>query len=253
MTRRLSAAGCVYPEDEARLLTTAAADSGDPLEDLVVRREAGEPLEHIVGWADFCGHRIRLAPGVFVPRRRTEWVVAQALEVTGSGAVVVDLCCGSGAIGVALVARVPWIELYAVDLDPVAVSSARINLTEHRARVLTGDLYEPLPAAVLGRVDTLTVNAPYVPTDELHLMPPEARDHEPSYTLVGGVDGLDVHRRVVADAPAWLAPGGHLVAECGRRQASDLARAMSATGLEPRILRSPDLDATVVVGRRPPS
>src|SRR5688572_21960081 len=96
----LRAGGCVFAEEEARLLLSAAVSDGE-LSALVDRRVAGEPLEHLLGWAEFCGLRIEVDPGVFVPRRRTEFLVRQAAARARPGATVVDLCCGSGAVGVA--------------------------------------------------------------------------------------------------------------------------------------------------------
>jgi hypothetical protein len=109
---RLRAAGCVFAEDETRLLVSAAR-SPDDLSAMVDSRIAGLPLEHVIGWAEFCGLRIAVDPGVFVPRHRTEFLVRQASALAQSGAVVVDLCCGSGAVGTALAAVLERIELYA--------------------------------------------------------------------------------------------------------------------------------------------
>jgi release factor glutamine methyltransferase len=244
---RLRAAGCVFAEDEARLLISAARTPAD-LAVMVDRRAAGLPLEHVLGWAQFCGLRIAVDPGVFVPRRRTEFLVHQAAAVARSPAVVVDLCCGSGTVGVALAATVDRVDLHAVDINPEAVRCARRNVAALGGRVYEGDLYEPLPAALRGRVDLLVANAPYVPTDELGLLPAEARLHEPRVTLDGGRDGLDVLRRVIATAPSWLAPGGHLLVEASEGQAPQVVEAMARSGLIPRVCRSDDLNATVVVG-----
>jgi release factor glutamine methyltransferase len=243
----LRAAGCVFAEDEARLLTDAATDPGE-LADMVERRAAGVPLEHVVGWASFCGLRVRLDPGVFVPRRRTELLAWQALKLAGPGAVVVDLCCGSGAVAAAVAATVPDAELYAADIDPDAVRCARRNVPG--GHVYEGDLYEPLPAGLRGRVDVLVANAPYVPTDAIGLMPPEARLHEPRVALDGGADGLDVLRRVIAGADEWLAPGGHLLVETSEAQAPELLGAAGLAGLRPRVVRDAGLGATVVSARR---
>jgi release factor glutamine methyltransferase len=243
---RLRAAGCVFAEDEARLLVAAAQTTAE-LTAMVDQRVAGLPLEQILGWAEFCGLRIVVEPGVFVPRRRTELLVREAASLARPGAVVVDLCCGSGAVGAALAAAVDGLELYAVDIDPAAVRCARRNVARS-GRVYKGDLYEPLPRALRGRVDILAVNAPYVPTDAVALMPPEARLHEARVALDGGADGLDVQRRVAADAAEWLAPRGHLLIETSERQAPQTAELVARSGLTPRVVRSDDLDATVVVG-----
>jgi release factor glutamine methyltransferase len=247
---RLRAAGCVYAEDEARLLISEARSSAD-LAALVDRRVAGLPLEHVLGWAEFCGLRIAVGPGVFVPRRRTEFLVRQAAAFARPGAVVVDLCCGSGAVGVALVASLDGVELHAVDIDPAAVRCARRNVAGAGGRVYQGDLYDPLPATLHGRIDVLVANAPYVPTDEVELLPPEARMHEPRVALDGGVDGLDVQRRVIAAASLWLAPGGHLLVETSECQAPQTVETFVRNGLIPRGATSDELSATVVIGTRP--
>lgn len=245
---RLRAAGCVFAEDEARLLVEAAASQAD-LDAMVSRRVSGLPLEHVLGWAEFLGLRIYVEPGVFVPRRRTELLARQAAALARPGAVVVDLCCGSGAVGAAVSAAVPGIELLAVDIEPVAVRCARKNLT---GTVYEGDLYEPLPVSLRGRVDVLVANAPYVPTGAMGLMPPEARLHEPPVALEGGADGLDVLRRVIAEAPSWLAPGGHLLFETSARQATAAVDTVIAAGLTARVASDEELGATVVIGRLRP-
>lgn len=256
---RLRAAGCVFAEDEARLLVSAAGTAAD-LDAIVRRRVDGVPLEHILGWAEFRGLRIAVEPGVFVPRRRTEFLVDRAVAAIAARqrgmaaiaarqrVVVVDLCCGSGAVGVAVCAAVAGVELHATDVDPVAVRCAWRNVAPAGGRVYQGDLYDPLPATLRGRVDLLAVNAPYVPTDAVATMPPEARVHEPRVALDGGPDGLDVQRRVIAQAPRWLAPGGHLLVETSRQQAPLTVEAFAGAGLVPRVATSDDLDATVVIG-----
>ena len=128
----LRAAGCVFAEDEAELLTTHAGTTAE-LDVMIARRVTGEPLEHILGWAEFGGLRVGVDAAVFVPRRRTEFLVELAVAVTPAAGVVVDLCCGSGAVGLALATRRPAIRLHAADLDADAVACARRNLgTEGR-------------------------------------------------------------------------------------------------------------------------
>lgn len=248
---RLREAGCVYAEDEARVLISAAETPGE-LAAMVDRRAAGTPLEQVLGWADFCGLRIAVEPGVFVPRRRTELLAREAIARAGDGAVVVDLCCGSGAIAAVLAAGVERAGVHAVDIDAVAVRCARRNLAGAGARLYEGDLYEPLPDALRGRVDLLVANVPYVPTGEIELLPAEARLHEPRLALDGGGDGLDVVRRVSAPAPQWLAPGGHLLFETSERQAPEAAAILSRDGLIPNVVTSDDLGATVIIGRLAP-
>lgn len=247
---RLRAAGCVFAEDEAELLVSAARDPAD-LATMVDRRAAGEPVEHIVGWAEFCGLRIAVDPGVFRPRPRTELLVRLAVELAPPRPVVLDLCCGSGALGAAVAAALDGVELFAADLDPAAVRCARRNVAGAGGQVFEGDLFDALPAALCGRVDVLVANAPYVPTASIALMPGEARLHEPLVALDGGVDGLDVVRRVVAAAAAWLAPGGHLLVETSDAQAPRVVEAVTRHGLIPRVVTSDELETVVVIAGRP--
>ena len=142
---RLRAAGCVYAEDEADLLISAARSEAE-LAALVDRRAEGQPLEYVLGWAEFCGLRIAVDPAVFIPRRRTEFLAGQAIALARPGAVVVDLCCGSGALAAALAAAVPGAGVHAADIDPAAVRCARRNLATAGGQVYQGDLFGPLPA-----------------------------------------------------------------------------------------------------------
>ncbi|WP_035841889.1 putative protein N(5)-glutamine methyltransferase [Kitasatospora azatica] len=245
----LRAAGCVFAEDEADLILAAATTSAE-LAELVERRVAGQPLEHVLGWAEFCGLRIAVDPGVFVPRRRTEFLLAQAGALTVPGTVVVDLCCGSGALGAALAAGVE-VELHAADIDPAAVACARRNLAG-RGAVHAGDLFDPLPDALRGRVALLLANVPYVPTASIALLPAEARVHEARVALDGGPDGLEVLRRVAGEAPHWLAPGGHLLFETSERQVASAVRIVTGAGLTARIAEDEDFEATVVIATRNP-
>lgn len=247
----LRAAGCVFAEDEARLLRQAALEGApDPdraLRHLLARRLAGEPLEVVLGWAAFRGLRIGVRPGVFVPRRRTEFLVAQAVPLLAAGDVLVDLCCGTGAVAVALATEVAGLRVHAADLDPAAVDCARANLAPLGGAVHLGDLFDALPAALAGTVTVLAVNAPYVPTADLGLLPAEARDHEPVLALDGGADGVRLHRSIAGAAARWLAPGGHLLIETSRPQAPLTAAAVTAGGLQARVRRSRD-GRTAVVG-----
>ena len=251
IVQRLRAAGCVFAEQEAALLV-AEASNADHLERMVARRAAGEPLEQIVGWAEFDGIRFVVEPGVFVPRHRTEFLVQRAVAFGHPDAVVLDLCCGVGALGVAVRARLGGaVELHAADLDPATVRCARINVRP--GAVYEGDLFDPLPGTLRGRVDLLLANAPYVPTPDLALLPPEAREHEHLLALDGGADGLELHRRVIAGAPHWLAPGGRLLIELSEEQAPVAASLMTDAGLWAQTELDDDEDdiTVVVIGRRP--
>lgn len=241
---KLRAAGCVFAEDEADLLLAAATTPAE-LDALVERRVAGLPLEHLLGWAEFHGLRITVAPGVFVPRRRTEFLVDVAVALAPADPVVLDLCCGSGALGAAFAAATTPAELHAADVEPAAVGCARVNVP---GQVYLGDLYAALPGSLRGRVDVLLANVPYVPSAAVATMPPEARLHEPLVALDGGADGLDLARRVAEGAPDWLAPGGHLLVESSEEQAPVLLSIFDAAGLRPRVHSSEERGATVVSG-----
>jgi len=230
VVEQLRAAGCVFAEEEAALLADAAG-SPDELAAMVARRVDGVPVEQIVGWAEFCGLRVAVEPGVFVPRRRTELLARTAAAHASPGAVVVDLCCGSGAVGLAVATLVPGVQVHAVDIDPAAVRCARRNLAAVEGRVYEGDLFGPISVGLLGAIDIITVNGPYVPTSEIALMPAEARLREPRTALDGGSDGLDVHRRVAVAARSWLAEGGVVLAECSQRQEAALAMTCAGVGL----------------------
>ncbi|WP_030804084.1 putative protein N(5)-glutamine methyltransferase [Streptomyces sp. NRRL F-2799] len=245
----LRAAGCVFAEDEARLIL-ATARTAEEATAMAETRASGLPLEHVLGWADFHGLRITVGPGVFVPRRRTEFLVDQALAQAPDARVVVDLCCGSGALGAALAVALDGAEVHAADIDPAAVRCARRNLAPHGGHAHTGDLYAALPAGLRGRIGILTANVPYVPTAEVPLLPAEARDHEPAVALDGGPDGLDVLRRVAAGAAEWLAPGGCLLSETSARQAPTAIAAFTHAGLTAHLAVSHEWDAHVVIGIR---
>jgi release factor glutamine methyltransferase len=239
---RLRAAGCVFAEDEAAVIV-GSAGSADEAERMVAQRVQGAPLEIVVGWAELAGIRFAVRPGVFVPRRRTEFLVELARAAQPE--VVLDLCCGSGAVGAAVGAA----ELHATDIDAVAVQCARLNV---RGTVYLGDLFDPLPSSLAGRVDVITLIAPYVPTDEIALLPREARLYEPVLTLDGGADGLMIVRRVAAEAAQWLAPGGRLFTEVSEQQAPTVVALFEAGGLSARIVEDTERWATVVVASARP-
>jgi release factor glutamine methyltransferase len=262
---RLRAAGCVFAEDEAALLLRTAAEAAAPddrLEAMIERRVAGAPLELVLGWAEFGGLRVAVAPGVFIPRRRSEFLLRQAvahararLRALGGERplVAVDLCCGTGALGLALDTALggpsAGIELCAADVDPAAVECARRNLAT--GRVFLGDLYAALPRAHRGRVDVLLANVPYVPSAEVPLLPAEAREHEPLRALDGGADGLDVLRRVAAEAADWLAPGGRLYVETSAGQVDSALAVLAGAGLRAAHVADEESASNVVTGLRP--
>ena len=256
----LRAAGVVFAEDEADLLLEAATSATD-LAVRVRRRCDGEPLELVVGWALFDGLRVPVAPGVFLPRRRSEALVEVAdrhLSAPGRdrSVTVLDLCCGTGALGVALAHRLRArgfdVDVVLADHDHRATAASRATLrdllpTTVSGRAVTGDLFDPVPPELRGRVDVLLANVPYVPTSAVALLPREARDHEPRHALDGGPDGLAVLRRVSAGAGEWLAPAGMLLAEVTASQAAAALRALAGSDRSVRVVRDEDRDVSVVV------
>ncbi|GAA0728840.1 putative protein N(5)-glutamine methyltransferase [Dactylosporangium roseum] len=245
---RLRAAGCVFAEDEAALLLGVAHDE-DHLESMIARRAAGFPLEHVLGWADFAGARVAVTGGVFVPRHRTELLTTTARALVRPGHTVLDLCCGTGALGLVVVRDVTPVRLVASDVDPAAVECARRNLAPLTGEVFCGDLFAPLPADLRGTVDLLLANVPYVPTAEIAYLPEEFRVHEARSALDGGADGLDILRRLADEAPGWLAPGGTLLTEVGAAQVDPAREILSSAGLRPRTVS--DTETFVVVASLP--
>ena len=197
---RLRAAGSVFAEDEARLL-------GDD-ERLIARRIAGERLEHVLGWVEFCGLRIEVDPGVFVPRPQTEELAERAAAL--EPAIALDLFAGTAAIGCVLKARNPRARVVAGEVDPAALACASRNGERYGVEVLRSDVDAGIPPELAGRVDVITANVPYVPTHELAFVPHEG---EPAQALDGGPDGQRWVERVRAVAPRWLRPGGALLYE----------------------------------------
>jgi len=222
VTERLAAAGCVAAGAEAAALCEHAPDDAT-LDDWVARRTRGEPLAWITGRVDFGGRTLVTTPGVYVPRATTEELVTRAAVGLRPGARVADLCTGSGAVAAALLARVRDARIVGVDVDPAAVRCARRN----GVPAVLGDLGGPLRSRAF---DLVTAVAPYVPTRELHLLPADVQRYEPTPALDGGADGLEVVRRVVADAARLLGPGGRLVLEIGGAQDRALAPTLAADG-----------------------
>jgi release factor glutamine methyltransferase len=244
----LRGAGCVFADDEARLLI-AHAHGATELSELVERRCAGVPVEHLLGWAEFRGLRLSVADGVFVPRPRTEFLVDCVVAGLPPGACLLDLCCGCGTVAAAVLADRSDVTAHAVDIDRCALSCARRNLDPRRGTVHLGDLYAALPEVLRGTLDMVVANAPYVPSGELSLLPVESRLHETRAALDGGHDGLEVQRRIVRDAAQWLRPGGQLLLETSGRQAAAVLEALATAGFTGRTVHEPDRQATVVLAR----
>ena len=227
-TEALRAAGCIAAEEEAAELLDAAGGDRSRLEELVRRRCTGEPLAWLTGAVRFCGERVLVRTGVYVPRWQSQPLVHEASARLPDTGVAVDLCTGSGAIAAVLRRARPAARVLATEIDPVAVACARANGVE----VFEGDLTSGLPASLAGAVDVMCAVAPYVPADEMHLLPRDVRAYEPRRALDGGTGGTEVLERVVAEASSWLRPGGSLCIELGGDQASILEPCLLGAGFD---------------------
>lgn len=264
-----------------------AADTFSELLHMVDRRVKGYPLEPIVGWAQFYGHKMIVRPGVFVPRKRSELLVQRGLRALADRPVmnvtqrILDLCCGSGAVAAAIARELSlpaidgaidgainvslegaqqeisdrsvdgasgW-EMYAADVDQASVDCAAENLAPSSGQVYCGDLFDPLPHTLRGTFALIVANAPYVPTAAIAFMPQEARLHEPEAALNGGRDGLDLHRSIAAQAPLWLERGAFLMLESSVGQAAATASILAEHGFSTAICSNTELGGTVVTGR----
>jgi release factor glutamine methyltransferase len=253
---RLAAAGCVYAEEEASILVEVSRRARE-LDAMVARRVAGEPLEYVVGWTEFRGIRFAVDEGVFVPRARSGFLVEEVASLIrcmagpGRAVVVVDLCCGVGAIGGAVAAELPHVDLHAADIDPRAVACAKLNLAAWGGAVYQGDLFAALPRRLRRRTDVLVASPPYVPTEQIRLLPTEAREFESIIALDGGVDGVDMVKRIARGARQWLSPDGCLALEVGDNQIDRVALMLQDFGYLTRAITSEKYGSAVIIGRSP--
>jgi release factor glutamine methyltransferase len=259
--RRLEAAGVASPEYDARELlahvlgTTRAGlalvdevseQDAAAFGELLVRREAREPLQHLTGTAAFRYVELAIGPGVFVPRPETEmlagWGVDRAREVAASGRppVVVDLCTGSGAMALSLATEVPEAEVHAVELDESAHAWAARNLEGSGVDLRQGDMAEAFHD-LDGTVDVIVCNPPYIPLEAYESVVAEARDHDPSLALWSGQDGLDAMRVLERVAARLLRPGGVVGAEHAEVQAESAPAVFAAAGRWSDVRDNPDL------------
>lgn len=244
---KLREAGCVFAEDEARLLCEHAHDQ-EHLYELVERRIAGEPLEYLLGFVEFMGRPYSLGPGVFIPRQRSTLLVDVAAWIGHEGGdLILDMCCGVGALGIAVRNRIAG-RVIGADISADAVAYAKENGI---SEIHEGDLFSAVPAAYRGKVSVLIANTPYVPRDAIAGMPRESRDHEPIAAVDGGPDGMDLQRRVLAEAADWLAPCGSLFTETSAPQAEKLLREAVDLGWNAWVIRDEERGAHVLVGHRP--
>lgn len=279
VTERLDAAGVATPEVDARMLLDAVEERfGDlsrcdraVLDGMVARRAARVPLQVVLGRTTFRWVEVEVEPGVFIPRPETEVVAGQAVDACAGTErpLVVEPCTGTGAITCALLTEVPGVRVLATDASASAVELARRNVRRTLAgeasppawrpspgadaEVVVGDLLGPLRRlGVLGTVDVLVANPPYLPTSDAPSMQPEVVGHDPHGALFGGEDGHEIVDALLAEARVWLRPGGTVVVEIDDRRGADAARAAEAAGLvDVRV--EPDLTGRdrAVVARRP--
>ena len=217
-TRRLAAAGCIAPEEEAEELAAVARGDGGVLAGLVERRTTGEPLAWITGTVVFCGCPVAITPGVFVPRWQSEPLAERAAELLPPNGRAIDLGTGSGALACVLVDRRPGASVLGTERDPVAAECARRN----GITVVEGNLFEGVPTSWKGTVDVIVAVLPYVPTDAMRYLPRDVLAFEPTAALDGGHDGLVVVRRAVNEVREWLCDAGHVLFEIGGHQAEAL-------------------------------
>jgi release factor glutamine methyltransferase len=196
---------------------------------LVLRRAGREPLQHLTGTQEFWSLEFKVTPDVLIPRPETEGIIEAFLRLNAGGPVaaerpvVADIGTGSGCLAVVVAREAPGARVVACDVSKEALRVARDNAAAHgvasRIDFRHGDLFGPLRGGDLDRaIDFILTNPPYVSDDDLPGLMPEVRDHEPRGALLGGPDGLDVHRRLAGEAAGFLRPGGHLIAELGLGQ-----------------------------------
>ena len=226
LSSRLEAAGCIAPDEEADELMEAAGGDQDLLGRLAARRVAGEPLAWVIGSVNFAGCRVRVQPGVYVPRWQTEALVHRAIELLPPQGMAADLCTGSGAIAMALARARPGARVVGSEVDPLACACAAGNGIE----VYPGDLAEPLPLELWGHFDVVIAVVPYVPSDMVAYLPREVREYEPCLALDGGPGGTRVLEQAVWAGATLLREGGTLLLELGGDQDQALKDVLIAAG-----------------------
>jgi len=207
----------------------------------------GEPLAWITGRSRFCGLTVHIDSGVYVPRWQTQVLAETASLLLPEAGTAIDLCTGAGAIAMVLHVRRPLAKVLATEIDPAAVVCARRN----GVAACEGDLFEPLPRALLGTIDVVTGVVPYVPSDAMHLLPRDVAEFEPRAALDGGGDGLTVLRRAICDAGAWVREGGWIALESGIDQVDEASVLLMAGGFGGVVeLRDDDGDRRGVLAQR---
>jgi release factor glutamine methyltransferase len=200
--------------------------------DLVERRRGGEPLQYIEGRIPFGPIEVSVDRRVLIPRPETEQLFEVAAGAVTEPRVIVDLCTGSGNLAIALKHEFPDAVVYATDCSEDAVAVARANAAAAGldVTVLHGDLFEPLPPHLRGRVDLLVANPPYVSEAELAGLPAEVRAHEPHTALIAGPTGDEVVARIAGEVAEWLCPDGVVVCEISEFRGAAAAELFAALG-----------------------
>lgn len=247
LVRALRDAGCVFAEDEARLLRGAARNDRD-LATLLQQRVAGAPIEQLVGSVEFCGLNLHVGAGMFVPRQRTRMLAELAsgrVTELPRRAVFLEVFGGVGPLASVVRAAAPDADVHVADIDGDALRYARLNVG-HEASIHVGSVFEGLPSGLRGHFDVIAGVPPYVPTTQEHLLPREAAEFEPAIALFGGDDGLEHVRRVLADVDEWLAPGGILLLEMHRGQGGVAAPEARASGYRAHVHEGQDGQTAVL-------
>jgi len=208
----------VIPDHEKKRLE-AVAGPERPLDELIARRASGEPLQYIEGSAAFGPIEVAVDRRVLIPRPETEGLYELATSMVRKPEIIVDLCTGSGALALALKKEYPSAAVFGTDISPEAIEVATDNreATGLQVYLAEGDLFDPLPAAILGSVDLIVANPPYVAEVDFADLPRDVQN-EPRIALVAGPSGLEVIQAIGAAAEVWLRPGGVVVCEIGEKQ-----------------------------------
>lgn len=242
----------------ATALRSLSDDEVESLQGLVAQRLAGVPLAHLTGRQRFMGLELLAGPQALVPRKETELLGATALaRATGDESMLVlDVCTGSGNLAIAVARSLPKVTVHAADLAEDAVELARENVrfagVEPSVSVWTGDLFAAFPEELQGRADLVICNPPYISSGRVDAMDAEISAHEPRLAFDGGSFGLAIISRLIADAPAWMKPGGWLCFEIGLGQGPHWVKALSRRTdydlVEPAV--NADGDVRAIAARR---
>lgn len=265
--RKLTAANCVNSAQEARWMLeqlqrednlthncdAIPLSSLQKFECMLERRINGEPLQYILGNTEFHCLELLVGPGVLIPRPETEILVEDALHLYPGCGMVCDLCTGSGAIPLAMAKKLPQASFMASDISEQALHWARLNQDKNKiknVRFFHGDLFQPFPKEA--KFSLLTANPPYVSSEEYAELAPEVRDYEPRVALFAGEDGLDLLRRIITEASAYLLPNAWILLEIGSTQGNRICELLLANAWrEVRIRKDYAGHDRIAIAKRP--